>query len=165
MEIVEFFHKELIVTNVNVKSNEEIFKILFKKLYDRGFVKKSFLDAIIEREKTFPTGLSLNKYNVAIPHTDPKHVIKPAVAVATLKKPVVFKNMGDPLESVNVSIVFMIALNQSHSQVEALQQMIQLIQNDRLLEKMINSKGGDEINGDEIISSIKKNFIDQCADI
>lgn len=118
MRISEYFNKELIVTNLDVKSKEEIFKVLFKKLYDNGFVKESFLDAIIKREKTFPTGLQLNTYNVAIPHTDPEHVIKPAIAIATLSKPVIFKNMANPLEEVNVSIVFMMALNEAHSQVE-----------------------------------------------
>ncbi|ABY91443.1 MAG: Phosphoenolpyruvate-dependent sugar phosphotransferase system EIIA 2 [Caldanaerobacter subterraneus] len=145
MRISEYFNKELIVTNLDVKSKEEIFKVLFKKLYDNGFVKESFLDAIIKREKTFPTGLQLNTYNVAIPHTDPEHVIKPAIAIATLSKPVIFKNMANPLEEVNVSIVFMMALNEAHSQVEMLQQMVQLIQNDTLLEKIIEANGGDKI--------------------
>jgi len=141
MRISEYFNKELIVTNLDVKSKEEI----FKELYDNGFVKESFLDAIIKREKTFPTGLQLNTYNVAIPHTDPEHVIKPAIAIATLSKPVIFKNMANPLEEVNVSIVFMMALNEAHSQVEMLQQMVQLIQNDTLLEKIIEANGGDKI--------------------
>lgn len=89
--------------------------------------------------------MQLNTYNVAIPHTDPEHVIKPAIAIATLSKPVIFKNMANPLEEVNVSIVFMMALNEAHSQVEMLQQMVQLIQNDTLLEKIIEANGGDKI--------------------
>ncbi|AEF16986.1 putative PTS IIA-like nitrogen-regulatory protein PtsN [Thermoanaerobacterium xylanolyticum LX-11] len=145
MKITEFFQNELNVTNLDVESKEEIFKVLFKKLYDNGFVKESFLDAIIKREKSFPTGLQLNKYNVAIPHTDPEHVNKPAIAVATLLNPVTFKNMANPVEDVKVSIVFMMALNEAHSQVEMLQQMVQLIQNDSVLEKIINAKGGGEI--------------------
>lgn len=145
MKISEFFQNELIVTNLDVESKEEVFKVLFKKLYDNGFVKESFLDAIIKREKSFPTGLQLKKYNVAIPHTDPEHVIKPAIAVATLSNPVIFKNMANPLEDVLVNIIFMIALNESHSQVEMLQQLIQLIQNDVFLEKIISLEGGDEI--------------------
>jgi PTS system galactitol-specific IIA component len=114
-------------------------------LYENGFVKESYLEAIKKREKNFPTGLQLNRYNVAIPHTDPEHVVKPAIAIATLKNPVIFKNMANPLEDVEVSLVFMIALNESHSQVEMLQQLIQLIQNDVLLEKIIREDGGDEI--------------------
>lgn len=145
MKISEFFNKELIVTNFDAKSKEDVIDVLYKKLYENGFVKESYLEAIKKREKNFPTGLQLNRYNVAIPHTDPEHVVKPAIAVATLKNPVIFKNMANPLEDVEVSLVFMIALNEAHSQVEMLQQLIQLIQNDVLLEKIIREDGGDEI--------------------
>ncbi|MGF7400041.1 PTS sugar transporter subunit IIA [Thermoanaerobacterium thermosaccharolyticum] len=145
MKISEFFNKELIVTNLDAKCKEDVFDVLYKKLYENGFVKESYLEAIKKREKNFPTGLLLNKYNVAIPHTDPEHVIKPAIAVATLKNPVIFKNMANPLEDVEVNIIFMIALNESHSQVEMLQQLIQLIQNDSLIDEIIREDGGDGI--------------------
>ncbi|MFU0783113.1 MAG: Phosphotransferase system mannitol/fructose-specific IIA domain (Ntr-type) [Thermoanaerobacterium thermosaccharolyticum] len=145
MKISEFFNNELVVTNFDAKCKEDVFDVLYKKLYENGFVKESYLEAIKKREKNFPTGLQLNRYNVAIPHTDPEHVVKPAIAVATLKNPVIFKNMANPLEDVEVSLVFMIALNEAHSQVEMLQQLIQLIQNDVLLEKIIREDGGDEI--------------------
>ncbi|MDK2827891.1 MAG: galactitol system component [Clostridium butyricum] len=145
MKISEFFNKELIVTNFDAKCKEDVFDVLYKKLYENGFVKESYLEAIKKREKNFPTGLQLNRYNVAIPHTDPEHVVKPAIAIATLKNPVIFKNMANPLEDVKINIVFMIALNEAHSQVEMLQQMVQLIQNDNLLEKIIRANGGGEI--------------------
>jgi PTS system galactitol-specific IIA component len=145
MKISEFFNNELVVTNFDAKCKEDVFDVLYKKLYENGFVKESYLEAIKKREKNFPTGLQLNRYNVAIPHTDPEHVVKPAIAVATLKNPVIFKNMANPLEDVEVSLVFMIALNEAHSQVEMLQQLVQLIQNDNLLEKIIRANGGGEI--------------------
>ncbi|AST56526.1 PTS galactitol transporter subunit IIA [Thermoanaerobacterium thermosaccharolyticum] len=145
MKISEFFNNELVVTNFDAKCKEDVFDVLYKKLYENGFVKESYLEAIKKREKNFPTGLQLNRYNVAIPHTDPEHVVKPAIAVATLKNPVIFKNMANPLEDVKINIVFMIALNEAHSQVEMLQQMVQLIQNDNLLEKIIRANGGGEI--------------------
>lgn len=145
MKISEFFNKELIVTNMDAKCKEDVFDVLYKKLYENGFVKESYLEAIKKREKNFPTGLQLNRYNVAIPHTDPEHVVKPAIAVATLKNPVIFKNMANPLEDIEVNIIFMIALNESHSQVEMLQQLTSLLQDDGVISKVIRSKGGDEI--------------------
>lgn len=145
MEISEFFNKELVITGLDAEHRDDVFEALYSRLYKKGFVKESYLNALKEREKNYPTGLQLKNYNVAIPHTDPEHVIKPAIAVATLKKPVIFKNMANPLEDVEVNIVFMIALNEAHSQVKMLQQLVQLIQNDSLIEKIIWSKGGDEI--------------------
>jgi PTS system galactitol-specific IIA component len=145
MKISELFHQEIIVTNLEAENREEVFRVLYKKLLDNGYVKESFLEGIIKRENTFPTGLLLNNYNVAIPHTDAEHVLKPAIAVATLSKPVIFKNMANPQEDVNVNIVFMIALNESHSQVEMLQQLVELIQNENFLMSILNAKGGDEV--------------------
>jgi PTS system galactitol-specific IIA component len=53
--------------------------------------------------------------------------------------------MANPQEDVNVNIVFMIALNESHSQVEMLQQLVELIQNESFLNSILNAKGGDEV--------------------
>ncbi|MGB9679437.1 MAG: PTS sugar transporter subunit IIA [Thermoanaerobacteraceae bacterium] len=145
MKISELFHKEIIVTNLDAENREEVFRVLYKKLLDNGYVKESFLEGIIKRESTFPTGLLLNNYNVAIPHTDAEHVLKPAIAVATLSKPVVFKNMANPQEDVSVKIVFMIALNESHSQVEILQKLVELIQNKKFLFDILKAGGEDEL--------------------
>lgn len=145
MKISEFLHRELIVTNLEVKSKDDLFNVLYEKLYNAGFVKESFLDGIKNREEKFPTGLQLNKYGVALPHTDPEHVISPAIAIATLSKPVKFKNMAASSNDLEVSMVFMMALKEAHSQVEMLQQLAHLIQNDSQLERIIHANKGEEI--------------------
>jgi len=145
MKLTEFFHKELIVTNLQANNKEEVFEVLFNKLLENGYVKESFLEGIMTREKNFPTGLLLNGNNVAIPHTDPEHVLKPAIAVATLSKPVVFKNMANPQEDVYVNIVFMIVLDSVHSQIELLQQLIELIQNRSFLNAVLNADDSNEV--------------------
>ncbi|WP_213951569.1 PTS sugar transporter subunit IIA [Tepidanaerobacter syntrophicus] len=151
MEILNLFNTNLIVTNLEARSKEDIFEKLYDKLYKNGFVKKDYLRALIEREQNFPTGLKLESYGVAIPHTDPEYVEKAAISVATLKKPVIFKNMADPTEDVPINIVFMIALNEAHSQVRVLEQLIQLIQNEEKMKEIIKSN-----NAEEIINLIKK---------
>ncbi len=147
MQISEFLHEELIVTNLKVESKEDLFKVLYEKLYNSGFVKESFLDGIKSREEKFPTGLQLNKYGVALPHTDPEHVISPAIAVATLAKPVIFKDMAASSNDLEVNVVFMLALKEAHSQVEMLQKLAYLIQNDSQLEMIVHAKNGEEIIG------------------
>jgi PTS system galactitol-specific IIA component len=145
MQISEFLHKELIVTDLEVESKEELFNVLYEKLYNSGFVKKSFLAGIKSREEKFPTGLQLSKYGVALPHTDPEHVILPAIAIATLAEPVEFKNMALSSNDLNVNVVFMMALKEANSQVEMLQKLACLIQNDSQLEKIVHAKKGGEI--------------------
>jgi PTS system galactitol-specific IIA component len=145
VKISELINEELVVTNLEVNNQEDVFKILFEKLFKNGYVKESFLEGIVNREKSYPTGLLLGKNNVAIPHTDAEHVLKPAIAIATLARPVMFRNMANPEEEIPVKIVFMLALNSPHSQVEMLQQLVGLFQNENILKQILDTKGGDEV--------------------
>ena len=61
---------------------EELSHILYKK----GYVKESYTSAILEREKQFPTGLKTPGINIAMPHTYPEHVIKPAIFSSNSRK-------------------------------------------------------------------------------
>ncbi len=154
MNTKELFNKDMIITKLKADNPNDVIMALYEKLLEKNYVKKSFLDAIISREKTYPTGLKLNNYNIAIPHTESKHVIKSIIAIATLHHPVLFKRMDDSETDVGVSAVFMIALNGDYSQVEMLSQLIRMVQNDVLLQKIIDSN-----NGNEIIDNLDKIFI------
>lgn len=143
-KINDYLKKELIINKLDADNREDIFKASFKLLYSHGFVKKSFLDGLIKREETFPTGLRIGKYNVAIPHTDSIHVLSPAISVITLKRPVEFRCMdGDG--KVSAKIIFTMALDKPHSQVVMLQQLMYLIQNQSLLEEVFEQNSTDAI--------------------
>jgi PTS system galactitol-specific IIA component len=148
--IKEFLREDLVINNLEARSAEDVFKRISPILLKGGFVEESFLNGLIDRESKFPTGLMLGKYNVAIPHTDAIHVKKPAIAIATLKNPVEFNSM-DGNGIVDVNIVFTMALNEPHSQIVMLQQLMFLIQNENFLESIIQAKNSDEIY--KIVSS------------
>ena len=74
-------------------SAEEILQNIGKRLSKRGYVKESFGNALIEREKKYPTGLKTYPYAVAIPHTDLGHVNIPCISFVRLKKGVDFHEM------------------------------------------------------------------------
>lgn len=152
--IKEFLRRDLVVNNLEAKSAEDVFKKMSPILLEAGFVEDSFFNGLVNREDKFPTGLLLGKYNVAIPHTDAVHVKKPAIAIATLKNPVKF-NCMDGNGSVDVDIVFTMALNEPHSQILMLQQLMCLIQNESILENMIQAKDSDEVY--DIVSSFNYN--------
>jgi len=95
--------------------------------------------AAIDREKQLPTGLPLaGGINAAIPHTEIEHVIKPALGMATLKKPVAFQNMISPEEMVPVRLVFLLALEKPKAQVEMLQEIASVLLNSVLVEELLN---------------------------
>ncbi|MBU3191186.1 PTS sugar transporter subunit IIA [Clostridium bowmanii] len=154
--IKEYINKDLIINNLEAATTDDVFYALSEMLLKASFVKDSFYKGLVKRESKFPTGLTLGKYNVAIPHTDAIHVIKPAIAIATLKHPVTFNNMdGDG--QVEVNVVFAMVLNEPHSQIIMLQQLMLLIQNDDTLRSMNEAKDSDELY--EIVSKFECDLI------
>ena len=124
--------KKVFVIEGEARNKEEALRITFQKLYEEGFVKESFYEGCVEREKRFPTGLD-TPIPVAIPHTDSVHVISPAVCVLRLKKPVAFSLMEDDSRQAEAEFVFNIALKSNDDQLGMLNKIIGTVQDETLL--------------------------------
>jgi len=111
-----------IIYKMKAKTAEDALEQMSTMLLEKGYVKKSYSNAIIEREKKFPTGLKLQgEINVALPHADIEHVLRAALAVGVLEKAVEFRNMADPEERVeNVKMIFIPVITETHKYVEFL---------------------------------------------
>jgi len=133
-------NEELLFVQKSFKSNEEVISFLSAQLQEKGFVKESFLDAVIEREKEHPTGLYLGKINVAIPHTDVQHVLKPGMAVATLKEPVIFRKMDEPKDSIPVSMVFLLAILDPQEYVNFLAKLARSFSSNSFISSLLSSE-------------------------
>ena len=107
------------------------------ELLRQGHVKDSYPQAILDREKNFPTALDVQGLNVAIPHCDPENVNKGAICAAVLKHPVDWYRMDDPESTCPVSLVIMLALNEAHAHLEMLQKVIALIQDQELTKQIV----------------------------
>jgi galactitol PTS system EIIA component len=153
MAVASFIKESLINVGLKVENQDELFNAMFEKAYKQGFVKETFLPKIKERESIFPTGLSVNNYSIAIPHTDPEHVVEQFIAVSVLEKPVSFHLMEDNTKTTEVQAVLMLGLNQPHSQIEVLQELMQVIQVEEHLEKLIHAKDKSDITA--LFESIK----------
>jgi PTS system galactitol-specific IIA component len=139
---LKLLDQNLVMINLEADTQQEALEKLAGRLYETGYVKDTYAQAILEREKVFPTGLPTEGYGVAIPHTDVEHVHKPAVALGILQKPVKFNLMGDlnPESQVDVQIMFMLAIKEPHMQLELLQDIMEMIQDQELLKKMVEAK-------------------------
>ncbi|SKC83445.1 PTS sugar transporter subunit IIA [Maledivibacter halophilus] len=135
-----YFNEELILKDIEGKSNEEILKYMANNLYHRGFVKESYVEAVIERERNFSTGLPTKSYSVAIPHTDIEHVKKAAISVGVLKSCIDFGIMGEESTTTPVKIVFMLAMNTKHSQLDLLKKLMKIFQDEDVLQYLITEK-------------------------
>lgn len=143
--IWEELDKKLIMTDLEVKNYEDVMEELGGLLTKEGYCKESYVDALKEREKEYPTGLDIEGFGVAIPHTPVTHVIKHAIAIAQLKNPVEFIQMGSEDEATNVKIVFMLAVDDPNAHIDQLQQILNIIQDKDVLKKLAETKSKDEI--------------------
>ncbi len=144
----DFVRPDLVILGMNARSAREVVDRLARRLEEAGFVRPTFAAAVWEREEKQPTGLPLaGDIHVAIPHADIEHVIAPALAVATLEHPVLFHNMVNPTETVPVSIVIVMALNEAHAQVEMLQQLALLFQDTERVKRLYEAKSVEDVLG------------------
>ncbi|AKG74943.1 PTS sugar transporter subunit IIA [Salinicoccus halodurans] len=135
-----YFDESIILLDLEAGSKEEVLTAMASNLEEKGLIKSSYLEAVIAREEEFATGLPTNGVSVAIPHTDVEHVNTKTISVAVLKKPVEFGVMGDPNEMVDVELVFMLAMDKADSQLNLLQNLMQIFQNEETLKFLANEK-------------------------
>ena len=128
--------ESLLLRGIQANNKDEVLRLMAGHLFEQGYVKKSFSEAVIEREKTYATGLPTVGFSVAIPHTDIEHVLKKAICIGILENPVPFGIMGEYDSFTSVKIVFMLAMDKKDSQFDILQRLMMLFQNDSLMKQI-----------------------------
>lgn len=132
-------NEELVFRNVQADTDKDVLTFLAKQLYDKGYVKEDYIEAIQAREAEYPTGLPSTLPRVAIPHANYELVKKTTLAIATLAKPVDFHNMEDTKAVLPIQIVIMMVIGEPHGQVEMLQKIVGIIQTESLRQEMIQA--------------------------
>ena len=127
----DIIYKELVQLDLEAESTDEVFSILAEKLEKAGYIRSGFLEAIKEREKNYPTALPIEPYPVAIPHTDPKCIVKPFVACVRLKHPIPWREMAANEIIHQVKFAFMLGFQEAdagESHIELLQILVNNLQ-------------------------------------
>ena len=137
--------EDLVIVSMQAENAADAITQLGARLQMGGFVKDSWVQATIEREKTFATGLPIPGIGVAIPHTDAEHVLRQAIAVGVLEKPVAFGEMGSPDSMVPVRIVCALAVAHSESLIIMLQQLVEIFQRPDILGQIAEAQSPAEI--------------------
>lgn len=129
-----------------LETGESVIRAVASRLEKGGYVKDTYADAVAERERSYPTGLELGGgVNVAIPHTEARHVITSAMVFAPLEREVRFGLLGDPERFVPIKMVVMLAISDPQEQVPMLRSLMRLLQNRALVETLLASSDVDEI--------------------
>lgn len=143
----ETIDKDLVLLGMDATNQAEVFQKVGGRLAELGYVKPSYVQALSDRESIFPTGLNLGEINAAIPHTDPVHVNKMGIAIATLKAPVYFREIATTVEEdswVDVRLIVMLAVCGQHY-IETLQQVITVIQDQEVVKDLLEADKPEEV--------------------
>lgn len=142
---ISMLHKDLVFLKYKATDLETLINNLSEVLYTKGYVKKSYATAILDREKQFPTGLNTPGINIAMPHTYPEHVIKPAILIATLDKPISFHEMGNSSNTVQAKLIFMLAVTDPKGHLEILSKLMSIFSKEDKLIDLYNSSQPEEL--------------------
>lgn len=139
--------KELIFLDLDVQCSDDIMDVVGGTLVKAGYCKPDYVDALKKREKEFPTGIDTGIIGIAIPHTAVDHVNSGKIAIARLEKSVPFHQMGNDDEVVDVKLVFMLAVDDPKRHLEKLQGIVEVIQDEDILRKLLNAKSEEDMIG------------------
>lgn len=156
----EMFRKELILVEPEADSAEQLLTIMGEIVQNMGYAEPTFTEHVIRREQVYPTGLSTMYMNMAVPHTDACHVIKQAIVVAKLKKPIPFHAMGMDEETIMVDYVFMLLLKNDGAQVPLLQKLMNMCADENVTDSLKKAA-----SSEEILSTIQNYYITARAEI
>ena len=137
--------QDLIKMSLEAENEADVIAQLGAEMQKKGYVRESYIAAVMEREAKLPTGLDINGFSVAIPHTDPEHVNQAAFAVGILKNPVPFHCMVMPDVYTPVRLVFLLAIKDPEKQVTLLQQLMAVFQDVELLQAILQAETKSEI--------------------
>lgn len=141
----KLIYRDLIFVNQEFDSQYEMLSFLNNILEEKGFVKDTFLENVLKREKKYPTGLDTGLIKVALPHTDSENVNKSCVTVCTLKKPIIFGQMDEPENKIEANIVFLLAIKDSKQQVPVLAKLMGVFADSKKLKEIYESKNIDDV--------------------
>lgn len=139
MKIEDILKEDCIIESLDAVSKEDALLTMSNMLLAKGYVKVSFPEAILEREKHYPSGLPMEGHKIAIPHTDAEHVNKSVILFARLANPLEFASMGDPDEKIQVSLISMFALAEKKEIGKMLEVLITVYSNNAVLEAILNA--------------------------
>lgn len=128
------FNESLVALNLAAPNAETVIHTLAGMLQAQGLVSAEYGRQTCEREAHHPTGLPTTPFCIAFPHADAEGVVQSALALAILPAGVVFKNMADPDEDLQVYLVLMLANKNPDEQIQTLRNLALLFgQPDKLV--------------------------------
>lgn len=139
------FHKEDIFFNIHADNREDLINKMSEEFLNRGYIKPEYRQSLIEREKEYPTGLTFNEYNVAIPHTTYSLINEQRIVFVRLDNTVKFGEMGTNEKQLDVSVVLFLLIKKGEEQVTVLLNLMNILGDSECYNILKNSESIDEV--------------------
>jgi PTS system galactitol-specific IIA component len=142
---VDLLNEKFIILQAEVETAEDCIQLMAERFYKYGYVKEGYAQAVMDREKEYPTGLPGKEICIAIPHTNSEYVNKPVVGVIVPQKPVQFRMMGTEDTVLNCEIIIPLVVKDSKMQLSMLQKITKIINDSELLRRIKQAKEKSEV--------------------
>ncbi len=137
------FDPALVFWDIPGESAEDCLRFLGTELIKAGKAKEDYIDALLEREANYPTGLMTPSITIAIPHANPENALVNTFAVAKPAHPVVFHHMADEEQEVEAELILMMCIADPQDQAPMLSHIMEMF-SDSTLEKDFRACGSAE---------------------
>jgi PTS system galactitol-specific IIA component len=142
---MDLVNKDLIAYGIDAADSEDAIRQAAALLEKGGYVKSTYVGAVLEREKVYPTGLHLDGIDIAMPHTMPEHVNKAAMCIVKLSKPVRFQHMAEPEIDVDAVMLFMMAIEDPKEQLSNLKTIMRMFTNKEAVSAFVRAASREEL--------------------
>lgn len=141
----KWLQEEHVVIMDKCEDWEEAIRTVGARLLRTRTVGSEYIDRVLEREREYPTGLSLEGgINAAIPHADADGVFRTGLALGVIRQGVGFREMVSK-DPIRVQLVFLLASASGEVQLDMLQRIVSLLQNREIRERILSAEGEDQI--------------------
>lgn len=110
--------------DVPFTERDDVLKHLSGLLEQRSCIEPPYAQAVIERERSFPTGLSFKSIAIAIPHADSDCVRMSSLAIGRCTAHPLFNSMEHPNEAIAVDVVVLLAIKSPEAHLAMLSNLI-----------------------------------------
>ncbi len=152
--LLDLITEKTVATNVDAKDWKDAIKKSGQLLVNEGFVKSSYIDAMISMAKTMRSYIVIAP-GVALPHARPERgVNRVCMSLITLKKPIEFGHpKNDP-----VKVVISLGAIDNHTHLRALSELSDFLDKESIVKELVQCK-----NKKEIINLIRRKHNEQKA--
>jgi fructose-specific phosphotransferase system IIA component len=142
MNLLDIYDPKVVKFDLDVSDKKQAIKEVTKIMFDAGKINDivKFEEAILEREKNFPTGIG---YGLAIPHCISDSVNEVSFSFIKLKNEIEWGSLDD--KNINIIIMLTAKMGNDSEHLKLLSKLATLLMDDEFRENLFKSNCEEEV--------------------